>query len=148
MKHSKSTVFEKDGTLYFQGAEVCPGDFVKIDGVAWKVLGGGRSTGKSQAAFLWVRNERFGTSIFSPTLDAQSPHRTPRPIEKEFVPKLQYTRPWKNEMTSESLPLSPDFPSIASLGKARVEPERWIRFKKAMLVTSRKSPRKSDQLPA
>ena len=138
MKNDKMTVFEKNGTLYYHGAIVSPGEYVKIEGVAWKVLGGGRSIGKSQAPFLWVRNERFGTSIFAPTLDAASPHRTPRPIEKEMVPKLQYPKPWRLQ-DAESLPLNPDFSSIASLSKASVAPERWARFKKEIIHTSRKA---------
>src|SRR5258708_12030264 len=118
MKNDTMAVWEKNGGLCYQGVIVNPGDWVKIDGTAWKVLGGGRSTGKSRAPFLWVSHERYGTSLFAPALVDTGPHKAPRPVEKKFVPVLEVA----------------NFPDIASLARAWISPEKWARFKREFAV--------------
>jgi len=119
MTKNNFTLVEKRGLMLFQGQPVRRGDQIEVDGVVWSVLGAGRSTGRSQAPFLWVRSERFGTSIFAPALEVASPHRTPRPIEKEAFPRLTYP-------TSGVV----DSATIADLAKAEISPDLLARFKK------------------
>ena len=123
MMDGKSTLIEKNGLMLFQGLPVRRGDQIEVDGVMWNVLGAGRSTGRSQAPFLWVRSERFGTSILAPALDPHSPHRTPRPIEKETFPRLSYP-------TSGVV----DSATISDLTNAEISPAILARFKKEIAM--------------
>ena len=63
MIKEKVVLMEKNGSMYLQGAPVRLGDAIEIDGVTWKVLSAGRSTGPNRAPFVWIRSEHYGTSI-------------------------------------------------------------------------------------
>ncbi len=90
MKNEQLPLSESNGTLYYEGIKVKAGDIIRIRGIVWDVLGGGRTPGKNHAAFLWVRNAKFGTAIYSPQLDENSPLQSRRPAENEFKPKIMY----------------------------------------------------------
>ncbi len=59
---------QKQGTWYFQGRPLPVGGRVLIEGVEWIVVGVGRSRSERQSAFLWIRNEWYGTTVYMPSL--------------------------------------------------------------------------------
>jgi hypothetical protein len=147
MKTKTIGLTERRGVLYLQGVAITPRSYVKIDGVSWKVVGTGRSPGKSQALFLWVKHEQYGTTVFVPGLELLHPYRAPRPAEQEFVPKLSYAKSYRHSQPSETLPLMPEYPQIAEKGKPHVAPQEWDEFKDALLQESKQNSTRPVALP-
>jgi hypothetical protein len=103
MRKPTPLLFETEGRMYYRGVEVKSGDILLIEEQEWTMVGGGRSPSKNQTPFLWVKHPKFGTVIFAPELGFPVPHRSQKPPEKEFVPKLQYMHVWKEKSQEKTV---------------------------------------------
>jgi hypothetical protein len=68
MQTESSELYEVKGVWYFLGEPLKIGGQVTIGGVVWNVLGVGRARSEAQSAFIWIRNEWYGTTVYAPSI--------------------------------------------------------------------------------
>jgi len=87
MIHPSSALTEKKGVWYLDGMVVRIGDQLQLQGVAWKIVGFGRSLSPEQRTFLWIQNQDLGTTIYNPALDDADANPTLIPIAQTLTPR-------------------------------------------------------------
>ena len=84
MKNESAVLIQKKGIWYLNDVVLQVGSQVTIDGVVWGVLAVGRSRSESQAPFMWIRNEQYGTTIYAPSIVEHRPRLKVYPREESL----------------------------------------------------------------